>query len=553
MPKYPFSPELLDALPEELAELFRALELLLLEGICSRLNGADQLNEVTVDAIRALRSHGISRKEIEKAIKEYTGISEKKLKRLFKDVVKRNEKYYNSVIDIAKITRPARLVDMRDILAIQEQAFREFRNLTRSMGFLVDAGRTFLPPAKAYQWALDNALMQVQSGAVSYDAAIRGAVKQLADSGLKIADYESEHHDQIDVAARRAILTGVNQINQKYREESMDYLETDLVETTAHSGARDKGTGFVNHKSWQGKVYRWKKYPRTSNGDYPDFDEECRPGDVQGIGGANCRHSYWPFIEGVMERTYTDEELADIDPPPFEYEGRTYTAYEATQKQRMIERTMRKLKREKTAYTAAGLTEDAQAVNIRMRRLGEKYKEFSEAAGLPEQRERMNVLYTDAASEKKAAKLIEANERVLKQEAESAERNTQNPALHQVGKIDTEKFSVVSNKIRTDEVIITEERIQHIKNRHPNDYERYSQYISQMVEDPQYILEDKEPNTAVILQEFLDADERFRLILKLAVEGDNPLKKNSVITFLKISEKTFKKYLRNKNILYKSE
>lgn len=103
-----------------------------------------------------------------------------------------------------------------------------------------------------------------------------------------------------------------------------------------------------------------------------------------------------------MERTYTDKELANIDPPPFEYEGRTYTAYEATQKQRMIERTMRKLKREKTAYNAAGLTEDAQAVNIRMRRLNEKYKEFSKAAGLPEQRERMNALYVDEASEKKA-------------------------------------------------------------------------------------------------------------------------------------------------------
>ena len=66
--KYPFTPELLDALPEELAELYRALEDMLLDEICSRLKLKDQLNEVTVSDIRALRSHGIDLKDIEKAI-----------------------------------------------------------------------------------------------------------------------------------------------------------------------------------------------------------------------------------------------------------------------------------------------------------------------------------------------------------------------------------------------------------------------------------------------------------------------------------------------------
>ena len=80
--KYPFQPEVLDALPEELAELFRGLEDTLLDEICSRLAMKDQLNEVTVQAIRALRSHGIDTKEIEKAIRKTSGISEKKLKEL---------------------------------------------------------------------------------------------------------------------------------------------------------------------------------------------------------------------------------------------------------------------------------------------------------------------------------------------------------------------------------------------------------------------------------------------------------------------------------------
>lgn len=139
---------------------------------------------------------------------------------------------------------------------------------------------------------------------------------------------------------------------------------------------------------------------------YPDFVETCGLGSVTGIGGANCRqrHSFWPFIEGVSERTYTDKELANIDPPPFEYDGRTYTAYEATQMQRRIERSIRKQKRLKTAYEAAGIKEDATAANIKLRRLNEKYKEFSKAAGLPEQRDRTKGLYTDTSSLESAQK-----------------------------------------------------------------------------------------------------------------------------------------------------
>lgn len=78
--------------------------------------------------------------------------------------------------------------------------------------------------------------------------------------------------------------------------------------------------------------------------------------------------------------------------PKIKFEGREYDDYQATQKQRQIERTIRKQRRRKAAFEAAGLTEDAQAANIRLRRLNQEYKAFSKAAGLPEQRERMRVL-----------------------------------------------------------------------------------------------------------------------------------------------------------------
>ena len=389
--RYPFQPDLLDALPEELAELFRSLEITLLEEICSRLKLDDQLNEVTVRDIQALRSHGIDLEDIEKAIRETTGISKKKLNELLDGVVARNQEYYTELINIADVTAPERLVDIEDTWAIYEQTNHTLTNLTQSMGFLVDNGRTMLPPAKAYQWALDNAEMQIQSGAISYNQAIKYAVKSLADSGIKTVDYESGHVDQIDVAARRAIMTGVNQLCAKYTEQSAGYLNTPYFEVSAHAGARDKPgpSPWSSHKEWQGKVYS------TKSGDkYPNIYEVCGLGAVDGLEGANCRHRRYPWVEGVSERTYTDKQLSHIDDGlGCEFEGTTYSAYEATQQQRKIERTIRKLKREKAAYHAAGLTEDEQAVSIRLRRLNAKYKDFSAAAGLPEQKERMKVLY----------------------------------------------------------------------------------------------------------------------------------------------------------------
>ena len=387
--KYPFQPEILDALPEELAELFRVLEITLLEEICSRLKTANELNEVTVQDIRALRSHGIDLKKIEKAIRKTFGISETKLNELLDDVVERNQKYYTELIDLAHITQPETLVDAATVDAIKQQTHDTFRNLTASMGFLV--GNTMLKPARAYQWALDNAEMQIQSGAISYNQAIANAVRQLAENGIKVVDYESGHRDSIDVAARRAVMTGVNQICAKYTEQAAEYLDTPYFEVSAHAGARDipGKSPWSSHKAWQGRCYSIR-----SNDIYPSIYDVCGLGAVDGLEGANCRHRRNVWVEGVSERTYTDEQLAHIDDDlGCTFDGKTYTAYEATQMQRRVERQIIKQKRFVTAYKASGQMDEYHAAKAKLTRLNAKYKAFSEAAGLPLQWERTKVLY----------------------------------------------------------------------------------------------------------------------------------------------------------------
>lgn len=406
---YPFSPALLDALPEELAELYRGLEDTLLEEICSRFRIADQLNEVTVADIKALRSHGIPLDEIKRAIAKTNKISMEKLDKLFDDVVARNQAYYTSVIDLAHVTKPDRLVDAVAIEAIRRQTKGELRNLTQSMGFVAQNGpyKILMEPAKAYQWALDQAVMQVESGAINYNQAIIKEIKDLAGKGVCVVrdkngkliknrvKWQSGHIDHLDVSVRRAVMSGVNALNQKYREQSMDYLETDLVETTAHMGARNTGSGHFNHESWQGGIYHWRKYGNKHRGKYPDFEEACGMGQGGGIGGWNCRHSYFSYVDGVMEPSYSKDELDKMkaENNKFEFEGKEYNSYSATQQQRSIEREIRKQTRLLTGYKAAGQTTDEQNTKILLKQLRKEYKDFSAAAGLPEQRERMKVLY----------------------------------------------------------------------------------------------------------------------------------------------------------------
>ena len=391
--KYPITPEYLEALPDGLVRLYSDLEAFVLRDICRRFKDADSATNTAIEQIRLLKRRGYDEAEIEKRIQETLKKSEAEMQAAWDDAVERNQRYYTDLLTKAKLTEegfdPLLVAD--EIEAIRRQTHDEFVNLTQSMGFAVrgpDGQITFSPIAETYQKLLDNAEMQVWSGAVSYTEAIRNATKQLTDSDLQVVDYASGWHNRIDVAARRAIMTGARQISAKYSERIADEFKTDLYEVTAHVGARDVDYPnlWSNHKKWQGKVYS-----KRSGDKYPSIYEVCGLGEVDGLNGANCRHLYHPFFEGLSRRAYTDEELAHIDPPPFTYQGREYTAYEATQKQRQIERAIRKGKREVIAAEARGDEQTATDSTVRTRRLVGMYKDFSKAAGLKTHFDRTEV------------------------------------------------------------------------------------------------------------------------------------------------------------------
>lgn len=121
-----------------------------------------------------------------------------------------------------------------------------------------------------------------------------------------------------------------------------------------------------------------------------------------------------------------------------------------------------------------------------------------------------------------------------------------------VGEINPELFINLS-PISTKDVVITDKQIEHIMKRHPQDYERYSMHIPQILIEPDYIIMANKPNSAVLLKEFIVNNERFQLVLRLKTTDDPATYQNSIITFLKIRAKEWNRLINNKIILYKTK
>ncbi len=381
------TPEYLQGAPAELEELYLKLEEEIIADICRRIAKAGYVTDTAEYQILRLRELGAGTAYIKQKIKEYSGLSDEMCDRLFFDAAQTSDEFYSELYSKARIEYTPYEYNaffQQTVTANVNQTKGELRNMTGSMGFSYrdsDGQRRFHPAAEAYRDCLDYAFLQVESGMTDYTTAIRNATRRLTDSGLQFVNYDSGVINHVDSAVRRAVLTGLSQVTGQIAEHNMQELDTDIVEVDAHSGARP------DHAEWQGK---WFSFSGTST-EYPSLRAVTGYGTVTGLKGANCRHDFYPVIPGISEPMYTEEELANIDPPPFSYKGKEYTSYEAEQRQRYMERAMRKTKREILAAEKSGDDDMFTAKSILLRRQREEYKNFSKAAELLTQNERTQV------------------------------------------------------------------------------------------------------------------------------------------------------------------
>lgn len=436
------------------------------------------------------------------------------------------------------------------------------QNLTQTRAVM---GNRYLPLTHQQQLSevMDRAHMQIASGAFSYDQAIRQAIRQLADDGIQAITYPSGHRDTLEVVVRRAALTGVSQTAGDISLNNAKEMGCDLMELSAHSGARtgNGGQNLTNHSWWQGKLVSLSGQPG-----YLTL-EGIGYGDVRGFCGANCRHNWHPYWPG-SKRMYTPERLAEFNAPCCTYNGQDLTEAQADEKQRALERAVRRWKRryiaaeelsdpDEKARSAARLAAARAKLNDFLHQTGRQHQQLRETVAGFGRSQASSAAWTarktNFTSSQNAGTIDQTEQQNLPETNEVSNEIGANPDVNFVCTLDRELYSVVTDDIPTDEVIITEQQILHINERHPGVYESLAASIPDVIQTPDYILRGNRPNTALVLKQIQMQEQITEIVLRLKVSSDPQDFKNSVISAWNISPKRFRRLLRQSEVLYKKE
>lgn len=361
---------------------FSDLEIRIMEDIVRRIRKTGKITSTADWQINRLRILGYSSEDIEQMLKETLNKSYPEMFELYDKVIDweyvRNKEVYEQVnAEFIPYEENEELQQITE--ALIRQSGDDLQNITKSLGFYLDYGtgeKVLTPLAQVYQKYLDAACMDIVSGAFDYNTVIRRVVTQLTNSGLRQIDYASGRANRIDVAARRAVMTGVSQLSGKISEMNAEKLGTEHFEVEWHAGARP------THAVWQGRVYSKEELTTV-----------CGLGSVTGLLGANCYHMYYPFVPGISVRNWTDEWLEEQnrkENTPNTFNGKEYTLYEAKQRQRQMETCMR-AQREKVDLLKKGGADPDDIMIARAKYQGQlnEYSRFCKKMGLTEERERI--------------------------------------------------------------------------------------------------------------------------------------------------------------------
>ena len=363
---------------------FFDLENRIMADIVRRIKKTGDITSTADWQINRLRElTGLSTEEIEASIMKTLNASYPEMFELYDRVVEeeytRNKDIYEQIngnfIPYEENEQLQQLIEVA-----KSQTANELANLTGTMGFVtnVNGQMTFLPLTEFYQGTLDAAILDITSGAFDYKSVLRRTVNAMAASGIRMIDYASGRHNRITVAARRAVMTGVSQMTGKISEMNAENLGVEYFETTWHAASRPE------HVPWQGKV--WSK---------DELVTVCGYGSVTGLKGANCNHDFYPFFPGISERTYSDEWLNEMNAreavkKPFK--GKEYNAYEATQRQRQLEASMRAQRAKINGLKIGGADlNDIMIQRCRYQAQLQEYADFAKKMGLKEHRERIYI------------------------------------------------------------------------------------------------------------------------------------------------------------------
>ena len=360
-------PSYLDAMPDAFVQLAQQVEDEILQDVARRIGKMGTLTETADWQLWRYQQTEAVRENVVKLLAKYSGKSEATIRRLLKEAAteameREDAIYYHYNLEPTPFEESAALNNLLNAGA--RQTCGTWRNLTATTANTVSG---------AFERTLDVAWGKVATGAFDYKTAVKQAVDSLADEMPEIT-YPSGHTDSLEVAARRAVLTGVNQTAGKLQEARMDEMNVEFVETSAHGGARP------SHAEWQGRRFHRGGAVDYLGKHYPDFEQATGYGTGAGLCGWNCRHTFFAvFPELGDPPTWTEESLQELNARNIEYNGKLYTQYEVNQMQRARERNVRKWKKRYLAESAAGLDTTDSAVRLKTAR--QSLAEFAQATG----------------------------------------------------------------------------------------------------------------------------------------------------------------------------
>lgn len=372
-----------EKIASKIAARYISLEERILQDIARRIKKVGEITSTADWQINRLRILGYSSEDIEREIKKTLDASYPEMFELYDKVIDweyvRNKDIYEQInAEFIPYEENRQLQQITD--AIIQQCLEDLENVTKSLGFYLDYnGRKILTPlSQVYTNYLDNACFDVVTGAFDYGSVLRRVVTQLTNSGLRKIEYGSGYASRVEVAARRAVMTGVANLTREIADYNAKKLGTEYFEVEWHAGARPA------HSVWQGRV--WTKEQLYS---------VCGLGTVTGLLGANCYHTYYPFFPGISERNWSDDWLEEQnrkESKSKEFQGKEYTLYEAKQRQRQMETAMR-AQREKVQMLQDSGADRQEVMLQKAKYQGQlnEYAVFSRKMGLKEERERIYI------------------------------------------------------------------------------------------------------------------------------------------------------------------
>lgn len=396
------SPKYLSEVAVSVIKLYENVEDEILKDIARRIKKASKVTGTAQRQMEVLIENGYSYQDLQTKLKPYLENIDKEISKVldestikhYYDEKKAYERANKHLIDYKKNDR-ANMINRQ----IKDDLLRNNKILTNSLGFAYD-GKAYTID-NFYRKELNKNILMVSSGAFDRESATRKLINALGDSGVKSINYnKSGRNYSIESASRMLIRTAVSQLTGEISLMNAEDMGQDLMEISAHIGARP------SHAVWQGKIVSLS----GTNSKYLTLDD-IGYGEVTGFKGANCRHDWYPFFEGISERIYDDEDLENLDPEGFEFEGKEYNYYEATQKQRQIERSIRKYKQKVMMFDEVGDSEAKLANQVRLQRQRQLYKDFNKAGKLRGKTSNINVY---GYNRSKASKEVWANRKAQK-------------------------------------------------------------------------------------------------------------------------------------------